>query len=68
MPSGMPSSGPALALGDPRVGLAGHGERFLRRLDDEGVERPRVFDGVNMRVREFDGGKFFFLEAVARFG
>ena len=32
-----------LAPGDPRVGLAGHGQRLLRRLDDKGIEGAARF-------------------------
>ena len=59
---------PGLAPGDPRVGLAGHGERLLRRLDDKGIECSRLFDGADMSLREFDGGTFLLAKGAARFG
>ena len=42
--SGMPSSGRASPRAEPRVGGRGHRQRLLRRLGDEGVERPRRLD------------------------
>src|SRR3546814_2617155 len=35
----------------PGVGGLGHFQRLLRRLGDEGVQRPRGFDSGNVRLR-----------------
>jgi hypothetical protein len=41
-------------------------KRDLRRLDDVGVERAEFFHCLDMRLRQFNRGEFFFLKAVER--
>jgi len=43
-------------------------QRELRRLRDEAIERARFADSVDMRLRQFNGGKLFGFERVARLG
>ena len=68
MASGMPSSGPRLALGQARVGGFRHVGGALRRLQHIGVERARAFHGGEMGVGQFGGGEALVLQPVARRG
>ena len=68
MPSGMPSSGRASPGGERAVGLRRHRERLFRRLDNEAIERPALFDSGDLRLGEIDGGNLFLHQRIARRG
>ena len=46
----------------------GHGDRLIRRLGDEGVERARGFDRADMRFGQFDAGELALGEAAQGVG
>src|SRR5829696_8360728 len=63
-----PFEGAGLSLGEARLGGLRHLERTLRRLEHEGVERPRLLDRADMGARELGRGEALRLEPVAGVG
>src|SRR3546814_2094058 len=60
--------GARLARLAPAVGGLGHRERLLRRLGDEGVQRPRRLDGRDVRRGELLGRDLARGQQIARTG
>ena len=63
MPSGSPSSGPALAFCQPRICGARHVAGAIRRFQHEGIERARLLDSGEMRLGKFGCGEVFIFAA-----
>src|SRR5262249_51178541 len=53
---------------DLAVGLARHRARGIRRLQHEGIQRPRVLDRLQMGVGEFERRKSFARKTLTGLG
>ncbi len=68
MPSGRPSSLPALAVGDALVALRGHGQRLFGGLQHIGVQAAGLGHGVHIDWVSSTEVKLALGEALARLG
>ena len=66
MPSGMPASGPAVPAASAASAATAAARGAIRRLDDEGVERPRRLDRRDVGVGDLDRGEVARAQPVAQ--